>query len=160
MKAATVQDIKTSLENLSHPQLQALCLRLVKFKKENKELATFLLFEADDINRYIAEVIDDMETGFGAINSSSLYYAKKSIRKILREANKHIRYIGTKTAEVELLMAWCRLLNESGIPFGNSTALLNLYSGQVKKVRKTIDALHEDLQYDYNRQLQKITSPK
>ncbi len=158
MKAASVNEIKSALESLSHAQLESLCLRLVKFKKENKELATYMLFEADNPTGYIQEVIADMEAGFTAINQSSLYYAKKSVRKLLREANKHIRYIGSKTAEVELLTAWCRLLKNSGIPFSNSTALLNLYQGQLKKIRKTIDTLHEDLRYEYTRALDKLAN--
>ena len=158
MKAASVNEIKSVLESLSHAQLESLCLRLVKFKKENKELTTYMLFEADNQNGYIQEVIADMEAGFAAINQSNLYYAKKSLRKLLREANKHVRYIGSKTAEVELLTAWCRLLKNSGIAFRNSTALLNLYQGQIKKIRKTIGTLHEDLRYDYTRALDKLVS--
>lgn len=153
MKAATVNEIKTALESLSHPQMESLCLRLVKFKKENKELATYMLFEADNSNQYIQEVINDMTAGFADINASNLYFAKKSLRKWLREANKHVRYIGTKTAEVELLMAWCKLLRKSGIPYDKSPALVNLYLSQVKKIKKAIDGLHEDLQYDYTRAL-------
>lgn len=156
MKAATVAEIKQTLENLSPAQINALCMRLVKFKKENKELVTYMLFEAENPSGYVNELIAEMAISFGTINASQLYFAKKSLRKLLREANKHIRYIGTKTAEVELLMAWCRLLKESGIPYEKSTALANLYHGQVKKVKKAIDGLHEDLQYDYSRALKKL----
>ena len=42
MKAATVKEIKTELENLSPAALLPLTLRLAKFKKENKELLTYL----------------------------------------------------------------------------------------------------------------------
>ncbi|MFT4022824.1 MAG: hypothetical protein QM664_03445 [Flavihumibacter sp.] len=156
MKAATVNEIKTALESLSHPQLEALCLRFVKFRKENKELATFMLFESDNLNGYIQEAVSEMEAGFAAINKSNLYIAKKSLRKLLREANKHIRYTGSKTAEVELLTAWCRLLRKSGIAFDRSTTLLNLYHSQFKKIRKTIEGLHEDLQRDYTRALDQL----
>ncbi len=39
---------------------------------------------------------------------------------------------------------------------GKSTALENIYLGLVKKIRKLVGALHEDLQYDYLRQLESI----
>ncbi len=156
MKAATVQDIKTALEERSHTELTALCLRLVKFKKENKELATYFLFEAEDPDAYIRNCIAEMETGFAEINRSQLYFAKKSLRRLLREANKHIRYIGQKTAEVELLLAWCRLLKDSGIPYQKAPALENLYRSQLKKVRKALEGLHEDLQHDYAHLLRRL----
>ncbi|GAO42474.1 hypothetical protein [Flavihumibacter petaseus] len=157
MKAATVQEIKTGLEELSSAQVSALCLRLVKFKKENKELVTYMLFESGDQQSYVNTLITEMEQAFGEINQSTLYLAKKSLRRLLREANKHIRYIGEKTAEVDLLMAWCRCLKQSGIPFQKSTALDNLYKAQLKKVRKIIEGMHEDLQYDYSRALKKLS---
>ena len=49
MKASSINEIKKELEQRSNTELLSFCLRLAKFKKENKELLTFLLFEADDI---------------------------------------------------------------------------------------------------------------
>ena len=48
MKTAAVKDIKQELLQRSPKELLALCLRLSRFKKENKELLTYLLFEASD----------------------------------------------------------------------------------------------------------------
>ena len=50
MKAATVHELKEELKHRSAAQLVELCNRLVRFKKENKELLTYLLFEAHDLN--------------------------------------------------------------------------------------------------------------
>ena len=44
MKAAGVKAIKDDLKMRSKEELQELCLTLSKFKKENKELLTYLLF--------------------------------------------------------------------------------------------------------------------
>ncbi len=154
MKSATVFEIKDELLQLPPARLVDLCLRLVKFKKENKELLTYLLFEAHDIDAYIGLVKTEMAEAFTEINSSNLYFAKKTIRKILRNINKYIRYTGSKQAEIELLLFYCRTLKESGIPFQKSPALVNLYDGQLKKIKKAIETLHEDLQYDYNRELE------
>ena len=157
MKAASSNELKQELKELSQPKLVDLCLRLARFKKENKELLTFLLFEAGDIEAYIHHVKQEMEEGFAEINTSSIYYAKKSLRKILRITNKYIRYTGDKQAEVSLLLHYCHLLKSSGIPFQKSTALNKLYQSQLKKVKAAVATLHEDLQYDYLRQLEKLT---
>ena len=156
MKSATVFEIKDELQQLPPGKLVDLCLRLVKFKKENKELLTYLLFEAHDLDTYIGMVKTETTNEFSEINSSNLYFAKKSIRKILRNINKYIRYTGAKQAEIELLLFYCKTLNESGIPFRRSPALVNLYEGQLKKIKKAIETLHEDLQYDYNRELENL----
>jgi hypothetical protein len=157
MKAASVNDIKKELKEKKPSELVELCLRLARFKKDNKELLTFLLFEADDLEAYIRHVQQHTEEQFAEINTSHLYYAKKSLRKILRGINKHIRYTGSKQAETELLMHFCVTLKDSGIKFQKNTALKNLYDGQVKKVKAAIKAMHEDLQYDYLRQLDELS---
>jgi hypothetical protein len=156
MKSATVFDIKDELQQLPPAQLVDLCLRLVKFKKENKELLTYLLFESQDINAYIGMVKTDAGDDFADINSSNLYFAKKSLRKILRNINKHIRYTGSKQAEIELLLFYCSTLKNSGIHYEKSQAIVNIFEQQMKKIRKAISSLHEDLQYDYNRELESI----
>jgi len=56
MKAASINEIKKNLEKRDFNELLEYCIRLTKFKKENKELLTFLLFEADDIPGYIENV--------------------------------------------------------------------------------------------------------
>ena len=93
---------------------------------------------------------------FATINQSNLYFAKKSLRKILRNTAKHIRYTASKQAEVELLLHFCKTLRHSTIPVKNSTALINLYQFQLKKLAKLIVTLHEDLQYDYLKELDKL----
>lgn len=153
MKSATVFEIKDELVQLPPAKLVDLCLRLVKFKKENKELLTYLLFEANDLDGYIGLVKTDTAESFEEINSSNLYFAKKSLRKILRNINKYTRYTGSKQAEIELLIFYCKRLKESGIKYQKSQALVNLYNQQIIKIRKAIATLHEDLQYDYNREV-------
>ena len=56
MKAASVKELKSALENIPPNQLLDICLRLVKFKKENKELATYILFDETDEAGYINNV--------------------------------------------------------------------------------------------------------
>src|SRR5687768_9496103 len=122
MKAATVQELKQELKHQSAAQLLELCSRLARFKKENKELLTYLLFEAHDEQAYIQSVKTYMDTEFDAIpEENSLYLIKKSLRKILRNVNKYIRYTGSKTVEIQLLLYYCGKLKDSGIPIQKST---------------------------------------
>lgn len=116
-------------------------------------MLTYLLFQAHDLDAYISLVKTETTDMFEEINSSNLYFAKKTLRKILRNINKYIRYTGSKQAEIELLLFYCKTLNESGIVYNKSTALVNLYNQQLAKIRKGIETLHEDLQYDYNREV-------
>lgn len=156
MKAATINEIKQELTRLQPKELVELCLRLGRFKKENKELLTYLLYEAHDEESYIANVKNEIDEQFAGINLSHLYFVKKSLRKILRIINKHVRYTGSRQAETEWLLHLCKKINESGIPYGKSQMLLNLYNGQVKKLKASISTLHEDLQYDYIRELEQL----
>jgi hypothetical protein len=153
MRSATIQDIKTELKNLPASQLTELCLRLAKFKKDNKELLTYLLFEATDENSFIAAVKKEMDEGFTELPKPNLYLTKKTLRKILRTTAKQIRYMSSPQAEVELLTYFCRKIRHTKIPLGDSPVLNNLYRQQLKKVRSIIATLHEDLQYDFLRDL-------
>lgn len=157
MKAATVNELKQELKHQSAAQLVELCSRLARFKKENKELLTYLLFEAHDEAAYIKSVKAEINFQFTEIPSgNSLYLQKKSSRKILRLLNKHVRYMGNKEAEVELILFFCAQLNNSGIAIQQSTALLNLYNNQLKKTEKLVKEFHEDLQYDYVKQIEEL----
>ena len=156
MKAASSNELKQELKELSQSKLVDLCLRLARFKKENKELLTYLLFEVDDIEAYIINIKQEIDEGFSGINTSSIYFAKKSLRKILRTANKYIRYTGSKQAEADLLLYYCVKLKQSGIAFHKSNALNNLYEAQLKKIKAAVATLHEDLQFDYLRKLEEL----
>jgi hypothetical protein len=153
MKAATIHEIKQELVTHSPSALTELCLRLAKFKKDNKELLTYLLFEASDEAAYIANVKKEMDLGFEELPKPNLYLTKKSLRKILRTTAKQIRYTGSAQAEVELLTHFCSKIRRSGIPIHTSTVLNNLYRQQLKKIRAAIATMHEDLQYDYLKDL-------
>ena len=156
MKAASVNEIKQELKDLNPAQLAELCLRLARFKKENKELLTFLLFEAHDLSGYIDSVKLQMDENFAEINTSNIYFAKKTLRKILRIANKYIRYTGSKEAEVEILLHYITSFKGVKLSWHKSTALTNLYNAQIKKIKAAIDTMHEDLQYDYLQSVERL----
>ncbi len=156
MKAATVKEIKAALETVPQKELVAICLRMIKFRKENKELATYLLFDEMDEPAYIHNVKEHLGELFEDVNTTNPYFAKKTYRKIVRVTNKFARYSNEATTEVELLLFVAEKMNVQKKGIGKSTALENIYLGLVKKIRKLVGALHEDLQYDYMRQLDAI----
>ncbi|MDP3353474.1 MAG: hypothetical protein Q8S44_07020, partial [Flavobacteriaceae bacterium] len=56
MKIVTVKEIKTELSHHSTTELIEIILRLSKFKKNNKELLTYLLFEAENEEEFIKKI--------------------------------------------------------------------------------------------------------
>ncbi|CAL1518929.1 hypothetical protein [Chitinophaga sp. MM2321] len=153
MKTATITELKKELSAIPPAQLAALCLRLAKYKKDNKELLAYLLFEAHDEQNYIESVKAEIDEGFLEMSGDTLYITKKKLRKILRYTTKHIKYTGSRQAETELLLYFCTKIQKAGLLKQNSTTLNNLYEQQLKKIGKAIAAQHEDLQYDYQKQL-------
>ena len=156
MRAATVQEIKQELQDQKPTQLVNLCLRLARFKKENKELLTYLLFEASDEAGFVNGVRQEVTDSFGEINLSQLYFAKKTLRRILRMINKFARYSGQKQTELELRLHYCTELKNSGIPLRQNPVIGNLYDGQIKKIKVLMASLHEDLQHDFKKELEPL----
>lgn len=156
MKTATVREIKRDLSFRSQDELIELCLRLSKFKKENKELLSYLLYEESSESEYIEGVKIEIDKNFETININSYHYIKKSVRKILRLVKKFIRYSKKKETEVELMIYFCKTLKNMRPPIEKDKALFNIYLRQIESVKKTILSMHEDLQYDYLRELSEL----
>ena len=156
MQIAKLSDLKKELRDLSHTELLAVCLRLAKYKKDNKELINYLIFESSDESSYVSAVKQDIIEGFELIHSTSIYFAKKGIRKVLRVAAKQIKYSGNKQSEAEVLICFCEQMMQMNLRFGESRVMMNLFENQLKKIKKALSTLHEDLQYDYNSTIEKI----
>ena len=156
MKAASLNELKKELIHLDLKATQELCMRLAKYKKENKELLTYLLFEANDESGYVENVKGEVDMQFQTLPESNLYLIKKSIRKILRIVNKQIKYSGSKKTEVELRIFFCSRIKRAGIKMDPGTVLYNLYQQQRKKIEQALMTLPEDLQYDYHHDLKEL----
>jgi len=121
-------------------------------------LLTYLLFESADEQAYIESIKRGIDEEFEQINRTSTYFIKKSIRKILRNTRKYIRYSGKKETEVELLIYFCSRLKQFKPSVLGNTAMKNLYDRLLESISKTMLSLHEDLQYDYGRELEELLS--
>ena len=127
-----------------------------KFKKENKELLTYLLYESIDEGGYITSVKENIDQEFSEINTTSYYFIKKNVRKILRNTKKFIRYSKKIETEVELLLYFCEVLKQMKPSYDRNTVLINLFDRQISIVKKKVSTMHEDLQYDYEQEIQVI----
>ena len=136
MKTATVTQIKRELQHHSKEELLELCLKLSKFKKENKEYLTYLIYESENELNYINSVKVEIEDLFGQINTDSYFYIKKSVRKILRLSKKYIRYSKKKETEVELMLFYCRQLKDMTPSIRYNMTLQNLFKPSNRKYWK------------------------
>lgn len=149
MKTESIVKIRKELQFQSREELLELCLRLAKYKTENKALLTYLLFESHDEDAYINAVKENLEEIFISMNTDSYHYMKKTIRKILRQIRIFSKYSNKTETEVELLLFFCDQLNELEPSIHKNNTLKNLYDRQIMALDKKIELLHEDLQYEY-----------
>ena len=156
MKAATVKVIKQELNLRSKEELIDLCLSLSKFKKESKEFLSYLLFEADDENYFIQGIKKEIDYEYQQINFNNIFYIKKSVRKILRNTKKNIRFSKKKKTEIELLLHFCKKLDELKSSIYSNSVLNKIFDREILKIKKVVSALHPDLQYDYNIEIDTI----
>ncbi|MCX2744173.1 hypothetical protein OO013_09870 [Mangrovivirga sp. M17] len=158
MKPASLAQIKKELITRDPQELFEICLRLARFKKDNKELLTYLLFEAADEQGYINLIKETIDDEISEINRSHIYYAKKSLRKIQRNLNKYVRYSGNKQTEIEILIYFAKSIKDSGLDIRGYTALFNMYERLLVRINKVKKKLHEDLQADYQVEIDELVS--
>ncbi len=156
MKAASIKELKEELKYKTSEELLELCLKLSRFKKENKELLTYHLFESQNEDRYIETIKVEVDEMFNEINTKSFFYIRKSVRKILTSIKKQIRYSKKKSTEVELLLYFCLKLKNFKPSIKRSPRLENVFQTQMRLAKKAISNLHEDLQYDYTMLIEEI----
>ena len=127
-----------------------------RFKKENKELLTYLLFESSDEAAYVESVKKEIDQQFEQVNKKSYYFIKKGLRRILLNTRKYIRYSQNKKTEIDLLIYYCTKLKKFTPSIQRNAALRNLYIRQIGTIREKPGYLHEDLQYDYGLELKAL----
>jgi hypothetical protein len=155
MTTASLPEIRRALSNVPYGLLPDLCLRLARYKKENKELLAYLLFEADDEPEYIRSVKTEMDLLFREISRATPYLTKKGVRKALAFTNQRIRYSGQKRTEVELMIHFCKKFRKE-VPYRTNITIKNIYLRQIQRIKKVIVSLHEDLQFDYSEEVKQL----
>ena len=156
MKPATITELKKELKFRSQEQLIDYCMAMARFKLESKELLTYLVFESENEASYIESVKGYITISFVEVNTLSYHYIKKSVRKILRQTKRFIRYSKKKETEAELLIYFCKELGEMTPTFKRNTVLVNMFNKQLEPAQKAIAKIHEDLQYDFNLMIEEL----
>jgi hypothetical protein len=87
---------------------------------------------------------------------SQSYFTAKGLRKILKMLTKYTKFIGSKPAEVELLLNFCQNYLQYVLKQTSYKPIRLIFTRQMDKVRATIGKLHEDLQFDYSQDYNKL----
>jgi hypothetical protein len=157
---ASVKIIKAELAGLTNKELIDLITVMLKFKKENKELLTYLLFDSKDELEYVNNVKREMEADLENVNRYNVRQSIKTIRKALRNTKKAIRISGKNETEVQLLIHFLTILTNKNLPFFRFKSLTLITERIVNNIKKAISELHEDLRYDYGVELEKLLEYK
>ncbi|MBK7214987.1 MAG: hypothetical protein IPH88_17195 [Bacteroidales bacterium] len=156
METASLNEIRKAFGSLSPKEMAELCLRLGRYKKENKELITYILYYECDPSGFLRAVKNETNTQIAAINRSNNYYILKGIRKIIRMLDKYSHFAAKKEIEAEMHIYLWKSLRENGIWIPSQGTLRNLFERQFLKIKKSISELHEDLQFDYGEELKEL----
>ncbi len=157
MEKYSLNDLKKELSHLDKTEVIDLCLKLTKFKRENKEYISYLVYNADNKTAFTLEIKHEIDNLLQeAKEKESPYLIKKSLRKTLRLINKYIKIIGDKSVAIELLIYFCSHVKKHELLKSRNSVLYNLYNMQTKKINTLIRTLHEDLQGDFLKELEVI----
>lgn len=157
MKTQKLNVIKKELNGLSVQQLADICLRLAKYKKDNKELLNYLLYDANDPLAYSEQVKSYLEEEFKNL-PRHYYQSSKVLRKILRLMNRHAKYTSSKQVELELLLWFCSNFLKYADTRTSHKPLQAIFIRQLDKIKSALPKLHEDLQFDYSREFETLVN--
>jgi hypothetical protein len=62
------------------------------------------------------------------------------------------------SSDLELILFFCEKLKLYGYLSFRHPVIENLYTIQIKRIEKLISGLHEDLQYDFQNQLEELNN--
>lgn len=153
MELFSVSYLKKEIQAMPHADLVEVCNKLIKYKKENKELVQYILFDSSNEKGYIESLKTEVDKLFSEVNTQTIFWAKKTIRKIVRHINRYCKYSGQAATYIELLIYFCENMKALPLRWHDSKVMVNLYDSQLKKIDKYMLTLHEDLQYDYQERI-------
>jgi hypothetical protein len=155
MISSSLQEQKKELKHLDQSELVELCLRMARYKKENKELLNFLLFHQHDVDAYVEAIKSAIQPDFLELKSQS-YYCLKSLRKILRKISRQAKYMQSTEKEMDLLLWFCHQYLEQVDLESKHKALQQIFIRQIEKLHKLNSKLHEELQFDYQQEIDNL----
>ncbi|EOZ98578.1 hypothetical protein A33Q_1232 [Indibacter alkaliphilus LW1] len=157
MQIPSLAEIKRELKLLNENELIDVVLDLAKYSRENKAYLFFRLFEKENPRIYVDMVKDDLDLNFMNANTRNYHVAKKSAQTIRRKLNKNLKLTKDKTAQIELIIHFCKQMKAYGYLQYGHPVIENLFKVQIGKAEKLISGLHEDLQYDFQLMLEDLS---
>ncbi len=155
MKYSIIQ-LQKELAKYPTKQVFEICIKLAKFKKENKDYLSYLLFGSADEQNYIQESKLKIDDVFSTVSRKSAYTTKKGLQKVVRHLSKLIKNSKSKQTELELRIYFCNKIKSARINLDSSKVISNLYYREIDKIKLVHSKLHEDLQFDYVKDLEKL----
>lgn len=146
---------KKEIAKLDVKTVADICIRLAKYKTENKEFLNYLLFYSFDNEPYINDLKFDITNTFLLYKQNDYTYTK-IIKSLLTRLNKHLKFIADKTREAEIIAQFCAaFINKIDVRSYNSGLIQVLYR-QFVRLQKVVLKLDEDLQFDYATDMETI----
>ncbi len=152
MQKEKLNTLKKELAAAEKSELINFCLRLAKYKTENKEFLSYLIFHEHSPETYISDIKTMIEEGFKVL-PKQFYYQIKGIRKLLRLINKYIKFLGNKEHEAAIILCFCNAFIKNGFQKSRQKSMELILERQFKRLEKAVNSLHEDLQFDFNQEI-------
>ena len=157
MNIASIREIKNEITALPQDELIEFCLTIIKSRKENKEFAQYLLFERQNEELYSEKITAFLGDQFATINNTRIFFIKKGFRRIVRLANRYLKYAQNDETRVKVYLFLVRNFDSYAHDKRCFYETRKIVESLKAKLDKWISALHEDLQFDYKRKLEEIS---
>ena len=82
------ESLKKEIQEMPPDLIARFLIRMAKFKTENKEFLSYLIYKAYDQQSFIEEIKEEINQQFKNLNKKNLYLSKKTIRKALKTTNR------------------------------------------------------------------------
>lgn len=145
----SLKNIKDELKQFSQEELLEFTARIIRSKKENKELAAYILFEQDREDEYAQKLIDHLNAELEDINYSRPFIAKKSIRRVNRLSNRYLKYSGNTETALKVTIFLAEKVTAKSRQHRLMRHTEKIIEQYLTKYNKLLSGMHEDLQYDY-----------
>lgn len=158
MEILSLAEIKKDLNHLNEKEVKEILLELVKFSRENKFFLYFQLYGRENPEFYTKNIKIELETLFEGSNTNHFYTAKKSIQAIRRSLNKFLKLTKNKADQADVILFFCEQMKENGFCDFVHPVITNVFEVQLRKAKKLIFSLHEDLHCDYEERIAELES--
>ncbi len=152
----SIPQLQKELATRSPNEVLEIAAKLAKFRKENKDYLTYLLFGSADEQEYVKESKEKINESFATISRKSAYTTKKGLQKVIRVLYKLIKNSKSKQTEIELRIFFCNKVKSARINLDSSKVINNIYYREIEKIEAVYVKLHEDLRYDYKPDMERL----